>query len=67
VVEQDGVHGDGGHVMMVIKLLTWKRRKRKTKWAQGKGIFDGAILFCHSRHLVGVSGFRIDSHTIKRR
>jgi hypothetical protein len=23
-------------------------------------------LFCHSRHLVGVSGFRIDSRTMKR-
>jgi hypothetical protein len=31
VVEQDEVHGDGdGHEMM-IKLQTWKRRKRKTK------------------------------------
>ena len=52
--------------MEMIKLRTWKRRKRKTKWAQGKGIFDRAILFCHSRHLVGVSRFRIDSHTMKR-
>ena len=25
-----------------------------------------AILFCHSRHLAGVSEFRIDNHTIKR-
>ena len=67
MVEQDEVHGDGdGHVMMMIKIWTWKRRKRKTKWAQGKGIFDRAILFCHSRHQVGVSGFRIDSHTMKR-
>jgi hypothetical protein len=31
VVEQDEVFGDGGHVMMVIMLWTWKRRKRKTK------------------------------------
>jgi hypothetical protein len=52
--------------MMVIKIQTWKQRKRKTKWAQGKGIFDRATLFCHSRHQVGVSGFRIDSRTIKR-
>ena len=56
----------GGHVMMVIKLRTWKRRKRNRKWAQGKCIFDRAILFWHSRHQVGVSVFRIDSHTIKR-
>jgi hypothetical protein len=28
-------------------------------------IFDRVILFCHSRHQVGVSRFRIDSHTIK--
>ena len=67
MVEQDEVHeGDDGHVMMVIKLQTWKIRKRKTKLAQGKCIFDRSILFCHSRHQVGVSGFRIDSHTIKR-
>ena len=66
MVEQDEVHSDGdGHVMMMIKLQTWKRRKRKTKWAQDKGVFDRDILFCHSRHQVGVSGFRIDSHTIK--
>ena len=66
VVEQDEVHGVGdGHVMM-INLQTWKRRKRKTKWAQGKGMFDRANLFCHSRHQVGVSGFMIDSRTIKR-
>jgi hypothetical protein len=61
-VEQDEVFGDGGHVVMVITLRTWKRRKRKTKWPQGKGIFNRVILFCHSRHLVGVSGFRIDSY-----
>ena len=66
-MEQDEVYGDvGGHVMMVIKLLAWKRRKRKIKWAHGKGIFVRAILFCDLRHQVGVSGFRIDSRTIKR-
>ena len=50
----------------MMKRWTWKRRKRKIKWAQGKGIFDKANLFCHLRHQVSVSGFRIDSHTIKR-
>ena len=47
VLEKDEVHGVGdGHVMMMmIKLQTWKTRKRKTKWAQGKGIFDREILF----------------------
>jgi hypothetical protein len=66
VVEQDEIHGgDDGHVMIVIKLQTWKR-ERDNKMAQGKGIFDGSILFCHSRHQVGVNGFRIDSRTIKR-
>jgi hypothetical protein len=35
VVEQDEVHGDEGGQMMMIKAPTWKRRKRKTKWAQG--------------------------------
>jgi len=67
VVEQDEVHGgDDGHVMMMIMLLTWKRRNRKTKWAQGKVHVIGPFYFCHSRHLVGVSEFWIDSRTIKR-
>ena len=38
----------------------------KNKKAQGKGIFDSSFLFWHSRHLVGVSVFSIDSRTIKR-
>jgi hypothetical protein len=37
--DDGGGHGDD----QVLKAL--KRRKRKTKWAQGKGIFDRAILF----------------------
>ena len=66
VLEQDEVHGDDGGHMMMIKLQTWKRRKRKIKWTQGKDKIDRTILFCHSRHQVGVSGFRIDSRTMKR-
>jgi hypothetical protein len=62
----DGVHGDGDGQKMITSAPTWKRRKRKTKWAQGKGIFDRAILFCYLRHQVGVGGFRIDNHIIKR-
>ena len=31
--------------MEMIKCSGWKRRKRKAKWAQGKGEFDRAILF----------------------
>ena len=52
--------------MMVIKLYTWKKRKRKTKKLKAKVYLIGAFCFWHSRHLVGVSVFRIDSHTIKR-
>jgi hypothetical protein len=49
VLEQDEVHGvEDGHVMMVIKLYTWKRGKRKK--AQGKGIIDRRFLFWRSRH-----------------
>ena len=51
---------------MLINSRTWKRRKRKTKWAQGKGDIHRAILFWCSRHLVGVITFRIDGRTIKR-
>ena len=66
MVEQDEVHGgDDGHVMKVIKLYTWKRRK-KNKKAQVKGIIDRSLLFWHSRYLVDVSVFRIDNRTIKR-
>ena len=52
--------------MMVIKLRTWKRRKRRTKWTQGKGIFDRAILFGDQDTIESVIIFRIDGHTIKR-
>jgi len=66
VVEQEKVHGgEDGHVMMVIKLQL-RKEERENKMAQSKCIFDRSILFWHSRHLVGVSVFRIDSHTIKR-
>ena len=53
-------------MMMMIKLQTWKRRKRKTKtnYDQGKGI--KRFLFGTQETIEGVSGFRIDSHTIKR-
>ena len=45
VMEQDEVHGDvGGHVMMVIKLQTWKRRKR-TKWLKAKLYLIGTFCF----------------------
>jgi hypothetical protein len=41
VIEQDEIHEDGdGHVLMMIKCLTWKRIKRKIKNRddQDKGI-----------------------------
>ena len=44
---------DGTQVMEIAKKVLIKcsnlEKKRKTKWAQGKGIFDRAILFCQSR------------------
>jgi lysophospholipid acyltransferase (LPLAT)-like uncharacterized protein len=52
--------------MMMIKCSSVKKKKEKNKKAQGKGIFDRSLLFWHSRHLVGVSVFKIDSRTIKR-
>ena len=66
MVELDDGHGDGDGLIEDQVLHIWKRRKRKIKWAQGKGIFDRAILFCHLRHQVGGCGFGIDSLTIKR-
>ena len=52
--------------MVMIKCSSLEKKKEKNKKAQGKGIFDRSFLFWHSRHLVGVSVFRIDSRTIKR-
>jgi hypothetical protein len=49
-MELDDDHGGGDGQNENQVLQTWKRRKRKIKWAQDKGIFDRAILFCHSRH-----------------
>ena len=67
MVELDDGHGEGdGHKRDNQVLHIWKRRKRKQKWAQGKGIMIGAIFGLHSRHHRGCEWFRIDSHTIKR-
>ena len=44
-MELDDGHGEGDGQKMDQVLHIWKRRKRKTKWAQGKGIIDRAILF----------------------
>ena len=52
--------------MVMIKCSGLEKKKEKNKKAQGKCIFDRSFLFWHSRHQVGVSVFRIDSHTIKR-
>jgi hypothetical protein len=48
--------------MVMIKCSSLEKKKQKNKMAQGKGIFDRSILFCHLRQQVGVSGFRMDSH-----
>jgi hypothetical protein len=59
VVELNDGHGDGDGLSEDQVLPLWKRRKRKIKWAQGKGIFDRAILFCHSRHPVGLGSIAV--------
>ena len=51
---------------MMIKLRTWKRRKRKTKWAQGKVITIGPFCFGDQDTTEIVITFRIDGRTIKR-
>ena len=45
MVEQDGDHGDGGDQNEDQVLPIWKRRKRKIKWAQGKGKMIGPFCF----------------------
>ena len=52
------------HKMMNIMLHIWTRRKRKTKWAQGKGITIGPFWFGDQDTIESVITFRIDSHTI---
>ena len=49
------------------KLLhIWKRRKKKIKWTQGKGIKPKSIFFAGQDTIECVIGFRIDNRTIKR-
>ena len=45
MVELDDGHGDGDGLIEDQVFHIWKRRKRTIKWAQGKDIFDRAILF----------------------
>jgi hypothetical protein len=52
--------------MVMIKCSSLEKKKEKNKIAQGKSIFDRSILFCHSKHQVSMSGFRIDNRTINR-
>ena len=52
---------------MMIKCLDLKRRKRKIKWAQGKGDINKAIfVFGDQDTIENVITFRIDGRTIKR-
>jgi len=44
------VHGGGVDMWWWSSSGGWKRRKRKTKWAQGKGIIIGPFCFWWSRH-----------------
>jgi hypothetical protein len=52
--------------MVMIKCSKLGKQEREKQKAQGKGILDRSFVFWHSRHLVGVSVFRIDRCTIKR-
>jgi hypothetical protein len=49
VIELDDCLGDGDGLSDGSNTPTWKRRKRKIKWAQGKGIKLKAISFCRLR------------------
>ena len=64
--QMDDDHDDGDSHCDDQALKLGEKKEEKNKMAQGKGIFDRSILFCHSRHQVGMSGFMIDSCTIKR-
>ena len=59
------IDGDD-HQMVNQVLYIWKRRKRKTKWAQGKGITIGPFWFGDQDTIDSMITFRIDSRTIKR-
>jgi len=45
VIELEDGHGDGGDQKKISSAPTLKRRKRKIKWAQGKGIFNRPFCF----------------------
>jgi len=55
VVKSSDHGGCNGVIQKMIKTWTWKRRTRKTKWAQGKGIDHMAILFDTQDTIEGVS------------
>jgi len=66
-MELDDGHGDGGDQNMIFKCSNLEKKKEKNKkGSRQRYFFNRVILFCHSRHLLGVSGFRIDNRTIKR-
>ena len=66
-MELDDGHGDGGDQKMIFKCSNLEKKKeKKQNGLKAKVFLIRIILFCHSRHLVGVSGFRIDNRTIKR-
>jgi len=68
VVEQDEVHGDeDGHVMNVIKLQLRKEEREKQKSRRSRQMYQIGFCFDTQDTIEGVSVFRIDSHTIKRK
>ena len=67
-MEQDEVHGDeDGHEMMVIKLKLGKEEREKQKPKRSRQRYQIGIYFGTQDNIEGVSVFRIDSRTIKRR
>ena len=67
MIEQDEGHGDGdGHVLMMIKCSTWKRRKKKTKPYEDHGkCINRDFCFSDQDTIESVIIFRVDGCTIK--
>jgi hypothetical protein len=67
VVEQEEVHGgEGGHVMMAIKLQLGKEEREKQKLKRSRQMYQIGFCFGTQDNIEGMSVFRIDSRTIKR-
>ena len=59
--------GEDGHMMMMIKLLLGKEEREKQKPRRSRQMYQIGFCFATQDTIEGVSIFRIDSRTMKRK